>query len=90
MPASQALLTLAALAHPAWEVRPTTFDLAYAFVHALQADLVRARLLAEIVYRPRDVQLSTFDEILPDGPTHFGRLELVVHPAQRGELGVGA
>lgn len=62
-PASQALLTLAALAHPAWEVRPTRFDVAYAFMLALETDLVRAQLLAEIVYRPKDAVLTTFDQI---------------------------
>jgi len=63
-PAAQALLTLAALAHPGWEVRPGKFDVAYAFMLAIEEmDLVRAQLLAEITYRQRDFRLSTFDEI---------------------------
>ncbi|MBI4730785.1 MAG: hypothetical protein HY781_01410 [Chloroflexi bacterium] len=62
-PASHCLLTIAALAHPTWEIRPTRFDVAYAFMLALGMDLVRAQLLAEIVYRPKDLRLSTFDEI---------------------------
>ncbi len=62
-PASHCLLALAALGHPAWDIRPTRFDVAYAFMLALGMDLVRAQLLAEIVYRPKDLQLSTFDEI---------------------------
>ncbi|MBI5936052.1 MAG: hypothetical protein HY867_20295 [Chloroflexi bacterium] len=65
-PASQALLTLAALAHPDWTLRPSHFDAAYAFMFALGTDLVRAQLLAEIVYRPKDLRLSTFDEIKPE------------------------
>ncbi len=65
-PASQALLTLAALAHPDWGVHPTRFDAAYALMFALGTDLVRAQLLAEIVYRPKDLRLSTFDEIKPE------------------------
>ncbi|MDI6768738.1 MAG: hypothetical protein QMD04_03580 [Anaerolineales bacterium] len=73
-PATQALLTLAALAHPGWNVRPTRFDIAYAFMLTLNADLVRAQLLAEIVYRQKDLRpfdtlrasLSTFDQIKPD------------------------
>ncbi|MFZ5856095.1 MAG: hypothetical protein ACOYZ6_04630 [Chloroflexota bacterium] len=65
-PASQALLTLAALAHPDWNLRPSHFDAAYAFMFALGTDLVRAQLLAEIVYRPKDLRLSTFDEIKPE------------------------
>ena len=66
-PASQALLTLAALAHPDWNVLPPRFDVAYALMQSIEGlDLVRAQLLAEIVYRPRELQLSTFDEINPD------------------------
>jgi hypothetical protein len=65
-PASQALLTLAALAHPDWHIHPTRFDAAYAFMFALGTDLVRAQLLAEIVYRPKELRLSTFDEIKPE------------------------
>jgi hypothetical protein len=65
-PASQALLTLAALAHPDWHVHPTRFDAAYAFMFALGTDLVRAQLLAEIIYRPKDLGLSIFEEIKPE------------------------
>ncbi|MGA7192039.1 MAG: UvrD-helicase domain-containing protein [Anaerolineales bacterium] len=65
-PASQALLTLAALAHPYWNVHPSKFDVAYALKLALDMDLVRAQLLAEIVYRVRDFTLSSFDQINPD------------------------
>jgi hypothetical protein len=65
-PAAQALLTLAALAHPHWNVRPSRFDVAYAFMLALDMDLVRAQLLAEIVYRTKDFTLSSFDQINPD------------------------
>jgi hypothetical protein len=65
-PASQALLTLAALAHPDWGVHPTRFDAAYAFMFALGTDLVRAQLLAEIVYRQKELRLSGFEEIKPE------------------------
>lgn len=66
-PASACLLTLAELAHPAWGVRPTKFDLAYAFQFAIdEMDLVRAQLLAEIVYRVRDFSLSSFEQIKPE------------------------
>ena len=65
-PASQALLTLAALAHPDWGVHPTRFDAAYAFMFALGTDLVRAQLLAEIVYRQKELRLSSFEEIKPE------------------------
>ena len=53
-PAARCLLTLACLAHPSWGIHPARFDLAYALVQAIQGmDLVRAQLLAEIVYRKR-------------------------------------
>jgi hypothetical protein len=58
------LLTLAELAHPGWGIHPTKFDVAYAFLSAIEGmDLVRAQLLAEIVYRPRDSTLSSFEQI---------------------------
>ncbi len=69
-PATQALLTLAALAHPAWEVRPTKFDVAYALMQVIDGiDLVRAQLLADIVVRlPHSgpAELSAFEQIKPD------------------------
>ncbi len=65
-PASRALLTLSALAHPQWKVRPSKFDVARALMFALDADLIRAQLLTEIVYRQRDLSLSTFDQIKPE------------------------
>ncbi|NJN79683.1 MAG: hypothetical protein HC797_03970 [Anaerolineales bacterium] len=52
--ASKTLLTLSALAHPHWNVRPTKFDLAQALMFSLNTDLIRAQLLTEIVYRQRD------------------------------------
>ena len=65
-PASQALLTLAALAHPYWNIRPSKYDIGYALKLTLDMDLVRAQLLAEIVYRIKDFTLSSFDQINPD------------------------
>lgn len=66
-PASHALLTLAILAHPSWNLRPPKFDVAYALMHAIEGmDLVRAQLLTEIVYRQRDFSLALFDGIKPD------------------------
>ena len=65
--ASQTLLTFAAIAHPGWNIRPPRFDVAYAFMQSIEGlDLVRAQLLAEIVYRARDLRLSSFDEITPE------------------------
>lgn len=51
-PATRCLLTLTALAHPTWGLLPTRFDVAYALMQAIEGlDLVRAQLLAEVVYR---------------------------------------
>ncbi|RIK28929.1 MAG: hypothetical protein DCC56_14725 [Anaerolineae bacterium] len=66
-PASHALITLAALAHPHWSIHPPKFDVAYALMQSIDGlDLVRAQILTDIVYRQRDLQLSTFDQIKPD------------------------
>ena len=66
-PASQALITLAALAHPHWNIHPPKFDLAYALMQSIDGlDLIRGQLLTEIIYRQRDLQLSTFDQIKSD------------------------
>lgn len=66
-PASQCLLTLAALAHPGWEIRPAKFDVAYALIQSIEEmDLVRAQILTEIVYRMRDFSLSPFEQIKPE------------------------
>lgn len=66
---TKCLLTLSALAHPSWEIHPSRFDVAYTFVQAIEGmDLVRAQLLAEIVYRVKKGAsgLSSFDPIKPD------------------------
>jgi hypothetical protein len=66
-PASQAMITLAALAHPQWGIHPPKFDVAYALMQSIDGlDLVRSQLLTDIVYRQRDLGLSTFDQIKPD------------------------
>src|SRR5215208_2387296 len=66
-PASHALITFAALAHPHWNVHPPKFDVAYALMQSVEGlDLVRAQLLTEIVYRQRDLTLSPFDEIMEE------------------------
>lgn len=66
-PASQALLTLATLAHPQWDIRPPKFDVAYALMQSIAGlDLIRAQLLTDIVYRPRELTLAPFDGIKPE------------------------
>ncbi len=54
-PATQALLTLAALAHPDWEMPPSRFEFTAALLQAIaDLDLVRAELLSSIVFRHRE------------------------------------
>lgn len=67
-PATNCLLTLAALAHPAWGICPGRADVALALMQAIEGlDLVRAQLLAGIVYRVKDGRpvLSSFDQVNP-------------------------
>ena len=66
--ATRCLLTLAAIAHPEWNFCPSKFELVYALVQAIDGlDLVRAQLLAEIVYRVSNgvPALISFDGINP-------------------------
>jgi hypothetical protein len=67
-PAARCLLTLTALAHPQWEEKPPRADVAQALALAIsELDPVRARLLAEVVYRPgRDENLTPFEAIHPE------------------------
>jgi hypothetical protein len=67
-PAARALLTLAALAHPEWGLRPARADYSQALQQAIAGlDPVRAQLLAEITYRLREgvPQLTSFESIVP-------------------------
>jgi hypothetical protein len=68
-PAARALLTLAAIAHPQWNIRPSVFETANALVQAIEGlDLVRAQLLSEIAYRPSGsgAWLRPFGPIKPE------------------------
>ncbi|MCS6843826.1 MAG: hypothetical protein NZ528_05795 [Caldilineales bacterium] len=68
-PATRCLLTLAALAHPRWGVRVAKEDFVQALTLAIaDMDLVRARLLAEVVFRSQDgaTALTSFDLIRPE------------------------
>jgi len=59
------LLTLSKLAHPQWGLTPPKSDVAYALMQAIaDLDLIRARLLVEIVYHKG--QLTSFDVIKPE------------------------
>jgi len=62
-PATQCLLTLAALAHPAWETPPTMPEVAYALMEAIDGlDLVRAELLSHALYRSHEGRLRPFGQ----------------------------
>jgi hypothetical protein len=68
-PATQCLLTLARLAHPSWGFSCTLSELRYALMQSIaEFDLVRADLLARIVYNPKspDNGLNSFDQIRPE------------------------
>jgi len=66
-PVTHCLLTLAALAHPDWGLLPGKFDVAFALVQAIQGmDLVRARLLTDIAFRPKSGKLAPFEKMQAD------------------------
>lgn len=68
-PAARCLLTLTSLAFPNWGFEPQQADLAYALLQAIEGmDLVRARLLSDIVLRRQkgQVTLTSFDQIKPE------------------------
>ncbi|HEB65554.1 MAG TPA: ATP-dependent helicase, partial [Chloroflexi bacterium] len=65
-PATRALLTFAALGHPDWGLYPAAFDFSAALMQAIEGmDLVRARLLTDIVYRlgPEGPRLVPFENL---------------------------
>jgi hypothetical protein len=61
------LLTLASLAHPAWEIYPSVYDIALALVQIIQGfDLTRAYLLAQQAVKNKPsslVRLADFENI---------------------------
>jgi hypothetical protein len=83
-PAARCLLTLAKLAHPSWGLEPHPFDVTLALTQSIAGlDLVRARLLADVVYRPppsnlqsptSNLQLGTFAQIQPEMQERIGYL----------------
>ena len=68
-PVTQALLTLASLAHPEWGFRPSNFEVAYALIQTIDGlDLVRSQLLVESVYRTQSglPALLPFERMRPE------------------------
>lgn len=63
-PSARAMLTLAQLAHPTWNMIPLDFDIVYMLLESLGGvDLVRAQLLAEHVFKGN--KLNPFDTVNP-------------------------
>ena len=66
-PSTQSLLTLAALAHPSWEIHPSTFEIALSLYLLIKdLDLTRAYLLSQQAVRntpSSNVRLSDFEDI---------------------------
>lgn len=68
-PASQVLITLARIAHPAWQMKPQKVEVRQALMQILTGgDLIRAELLAQILYSPSrtDRTFGDFDAINPE------------------------
>lgn len=68
-PATGCLLTLARLAHPAWGLLPDAAQVGVALQQAIEGlDPVRAQLLAEMLYRPKDtaLPLQAWERLRPD------------------------
>lgn len=67
-PPVSAMFTLAKLAHPQWNLKPTKHDLRYMLMQIIpEIDLIRADLVAQILYSPNRAEnsLVTFDQVMP-------------------------
>ncbi|PKN87650.1 MAG: hypothetical protein CVU46_03795 [Chloroflexi bacterium HGW-Chloroflexi-8] len=54
-PLTHVLLTWAKIAHPEWQLIPSTYDLRIALTHCIQGmDPIRADLMVRSIYRPRN------------------------------------
>jgi hypothetical protein len=76
-PATRCLLTLAKLAHPDWGLLPPAFDVVLSLTQAIaDLDLVRARLLTDVVYQLQDstFELGTFAHVQNETRNRIGYL----------------
>jgi hypothetical protein len=81
-PAARCLLTLTKLAHPAWGLEPHPFDVTLALVQSIEGlDLVRARLLIEVVYQEQASNVKRETSAIALGA--FSRLQ----DEMRGRIG---
>ena len=68
-PVAECLLTLAELAHPAWGMTPTPFEVQKCLQQAIEGlDPIRAHLLTRIIYRTTksETSLSSFEAVTSD------------------------
>jgi hypothetical protein len=99
-PAAQCLLTLAKIAHPNWHRSPPNADVSQALQLAIDdCDPIRAKLLADIVYRVAEGKpsLTPFHQIVPDTQQRISyllggrydelRLWIEDYGAEAGQLG---
>jgi hypothetical protein len=83
-PAARCLLTLTKLAHPAWGLEAHPFDVTLALTQSIEGlDLVRARLLTEVVYQGQasnvkgqtsNIALGAFRRLQDEMRTRIGYL----------------
>lgn len=72
-PVARACLTLAALAHPDWGMKPPLFDVAEALGVALAPlDPLRATLLADPLYDPQEGALRPVEQLRPTDGERIG------------------
>lgn len=74
---NRCLLTIAALAHPSWNIAPLKESVAHGLMLAIEnLDLIRATLIASTLYRTKDKlsELSAFDQLRPEMQERIGFL----------------
>jgi UvrD-like helicase family protein len=92
-PAARTLITLSKLAHPAWNIVPDKFDVAYALTASIaELDLVRARLLTDILFKngellpfERITDVKVQSRITFELAARYERLRLWLEKVQKGE-----
>ncbi|MGB7340659.1 MAG: hypothetical protein WBC91_17305 [Phototrophicaceae bacterium] len=93
-PATRTLLTFAKVAHPQWNITASQFDVANALTSSIKSlDLVRARLLADVLYRGgllypfSDIQNEVLQQrITFDIGTRYDKLRQWLADYQKGDV----
>jgi len=82
-PVAKAMLTLARLAFPHWNMLPQPFDVGQTLSQAIDGlDLIRANLLTQVVYRPHD-QLPTGNGQSPNLQSPLTTFDQIEGPARQ-------